>query len=168
MNVDKLNSWLSVMANIGVLIGIVFLALEVRHASNATQAQVFDSVADGSNALNMVIMSDPQVARVFVVGHYEPDELSDAEAVQFAMYLTSELNQFGRMMRLNELGLLSDSGVDGAIVQTAGMLSTPGGRLFLESNKSEFPEGMLDKLQPHLGKEPTFDFILGRDSLPLE
>jgi len=168
MNVDKLNSWLGVLASIGVLIGIVFLAIEIRHASNAAQAQMLDSVADGFNTVNMAVISDPQVARVWIVGLYEPKNLSDAEAVQFAMILRALGNQFQRLMQLNDLGLITDYEWDLNAEQLAGLLSTPGGKLFVESNKKEFPRPLMGEIQPYLDQEPKFDFILGRDSLPLE
>jgi hypothetical protein len=168
MNVDKLNSWLGVLASIGVLVGIVFLAMEVRHASNATQTQMLDSVADGYNALNLAVISDPQVARVWIVGLHEPNDLSDVEAVQFAMLLRSQVNQVQRLMTLNQLELYPDSEWSLVIEQLAGMLSTLGGRLFVESNKRAFPQNLMDEMQPYLDQEPKFDFILGRDSLPLQ
>ncbi len=168
MNAEKLNSWLGVLASIGVIIGIIFLAIEVRHAGNTAQAQMIDSVADGFNTVNMAVISDPQVARVWIVGLYKPTNLSDAEAVQFAMILRALGNQFLRLMQLNDLGLLSDYDWRVATEQIAGILSTPGGRLFVESNKKEFPQPLMDDMQPYLDQEPKFDFILGRDSLPLE
>ena len=156
------------LASIGVIIGIVFLAIEVRHAGNTAQLQMLDSVADGFNTVNMAVISDPQVARVWIVGLYQPKILSDAEAVQFAMILRAYVNQWERLMNLNDLGLLSD--YDWRVIneQMAGMLSTPGGRLFVESNKKAFPQPLMDDMQRYLDQEPKFDFILGRDSLPLE
>ena len=38
MKIEKLNTWLTLGANIGVLVGIVFLAVEVRQNSQATNA----------------------------------------------------------------------------------------------------------------------------------
>ena len=35
MDTDKLNKWLSLSANVGVLVGIVFLAVEIRQNSKA-------------------------------------------------------------------------------------------------------------------------------------
>jgi hypothetical protein len=168
MNVDKLNSWLGVVANIGVIFGIVFLAMEVRHASNTTQAEVLDSVADGFNALNVMVISDPRVARVWIVGLYEPKNLSDTEAVQFAMFLRSLVNQIERLRSLNLLGLLPDSEWQRNVEQIAGILSTPGGKLFVQSNEQVFPQFLIDDMKPYADQEPKFDFILGRENLPLE
>jgi len=167
MDSVKLNSWLGVLANVGVLIGIVFLAIEIRNASNIGQAQMADTAVAGHNAINLVVMGDPQMARVFIVGLYEPDKLSDVEAVQFAMWIRASVNQHLRLRRIHELGFESAEEQDFERRQIAGVLSTPGGKLFLESNREVFSAELLEELRPYLGQELKDDYILGRKSLPL-
>ncbi len=87
MNSEKINQRLTLAANVGVLIGVIFLALEIRHSSDMAQAQMADSAVAGHNELNFALISDPQVARVFVVGLYEPSKPADVEAVQFAAWM---------------------------------------------------------------------------------
>ena len=168
MDSVKLSSWFGVLTNVGVLIGIVFLAIEIRQASNTAQAQIADAAVAGHNELNLAVISDPQVARMFVVGLYEPSNLSDAEAVQFAAWIRSEVNQHMRLRRMHQLGFSTAEEQQFELTQLAGFLSTPGGALFLESNSEVFPAYLLEELQPYLGREMKDDFILGRESLPLE
>ena len=47
MNSEKISQRLTLAANVGVLIGVIFLALEVRHASDMAQAQIADSAVAG-------------------------------------------------------------------------------------------------------------------------
>ena len=93
MNTAKVNVWLSLAANVGVIISLLFLAFEIDQSTKSTAAAVGDSVIDGYNTLNMPVISDPQVARIFIIGLYEPDKLTDVEAVQFAMWIRSMVNQ---------------------------------------------------------------------------
>jgi hypothetical protein len=46
MNLEKLNHWLTLLANIGVLAGIVFLAIEINQNTNIMKAQTRGSVTD--------------------------------------------------------------------------------------------------------------------------
>lgn len=39
MSLDKLNSWLTLLANVGVLLGIIFLAYEIRQNTVSIQSQ---------------------------------------------------------------------------------------------------------------------------------
>ena len=168
MNSEKINQRLTLAANVGVLIGVIFLALEVRHASDMAQAQMADAAVAGHNELNLALISDPQVARVFVVGLYEPSNLSDAEAVQFAAWMRARVNQELRLRRMHQLGFKSAEERKDELRQLASMLSTPGGALFLESNRDVFPEHLLQEIQPLLGQVSNDDYILGRKTLPIE
>ena len=77
MKSQKLGTWLTIGANFGVIISILFLAFEINQSTKATVAAATENVIGGYNALNLPIVSDPQVARVFIVGLYEPDALTD-------------------------------------------------------------------------------------------
>ena len=168
MDTDRINKWLTLLANVGVLVGIVFLAVEVRHASDMAQAQMADAAIAGHNELNLALISDPQVARAFVVGLYEPTNLSDAEAVQFAAWMRARINQEMRLRRMAQLGFKTAQDRQDEIRQIAAMLSTPGGALFLQSNREVFPKDLLEDIEPFLGEVSDDDYILGRETLPLE
>ena len=166
MKAQKLSTWLAIGANVGVIVSILFLAFEINQSTKATVAAATESVIGGYNALNLPIIADPQVARVFVVGLYEPDALNDVEAVQFAMWLRSQVNQHLKIRELNRRGLISDALEGGDVQQLARLLSTPGGKLFFEGNKDVIPRELLEEMEPYLGQELKSDFTLGRDSLP--
>ena len=125
MDSEELKSWFGIVTNVGVLIGLVFLGIEIRHASDMGQAQMADASVAGHNALNLAIMSDPQVARMFIVGLHEPENLSDTEAVQFASYIRAAVNQHLRLRRMHQLGFESAENQEAERRQMADILSTP-------------------------------------------
>ena len=168
MITERFNTWLTLGANIGVIVTLLFLAFEINQSTKATEAAASNSVVDGFNSLNMSVISDPQVARTFIVGLHEPEALSDVEAVQFAMWMRSFVNQHIRLQRLAKLRLYSEAARLPDLQQLAGMLSTPGGRLYLESNKDIFPQDLLSEIQPFLGQPLNSDFKLGREDLSFE
>ncbi len=163
MNSEKLSEWLSIAANFGVVLGIIFLVLEINQSTKATVAAANDSVINGHLELSIPIITDPQVARMFALGLYQPDSLTDEEAVQFSMWLRQFVNQQIRIMQLMRRGLFSKSYEGGDVLQLARMLSTPGGKLFFEGNKEHIPRELLEELEPNLGQEMIDDFTLGRD-----
>jgi len=168
MNTERINTWLGLGANIGVIVSLLFLAFEIDQSTRATEAAASDSVVDGFNTLNMSVIADPQVARLFIVGMHSPDALSDVEAVQFAMWMRSFVNHHVRLQRLARSGLFDEAERLPDVQQLAGMLSTPGGRIFLESNRDIFPKELLGEIQPHLGKPLNSDFKLGRENISIE
>jgi len=156
-----------ILANVGVIVGIVFLAIEVRNASDATNLQTIESVASGWFALNDAIVSDPQVARAFIVGLYNPEALSDVETAQFSMYLRMFNNQVDRVRKHRDLGLVTDNEYQDSLRQLAWLFDTPGGRLFLETSILMNP-GRKDEVARYMGQAPVVELLLGRDTSALE
>ena len=163
MKTEKLNEWLAITANLGVILGIVFLVLEISQSTKATAAAASDSVTSGYIELSLPIITDSQVARVFALGLFQPESLTDEEAVQFAMWLRQLVNQHLRIRELTRRGLFSETFEGGDVQQLARLLSTPGGQLFFEGNKDIMPQELLTDLEPYLGQELESDFTLGRN-----
>jgi len=163
MTSGKLSEWLAIAANLGVIVGIAFLVVEINQSTDATAAAASDSVINGHLELSLPIIADSEVARVFALGLYQPEALTDEEAVQFSMWLRQFVNQQMRIRELTRRGLFSESHRGGDIVQLAQMLSTPGGKLFMDGNRKAMPEEFLAELEPYLGQEMDSDFTLGRN-----
>ena len=82
-----INRWISVGANVAVLLGLIFVGLEVRNSRAAAEAQAADGIADGFLQLNLISITDSTAAKVWDRGLLEPDSLSDMEAFQFSMHI---------------------------------------------------------------------------------
>ena len=161
MDTDRLNRWLTLGANVGVLVGIIFLALEVRQTGDALKVQMTDSVANGFITLNMPTISDPQVANVWIAGLYRPESLTDTEAVQFSMYIRGLFNQYERLENLHEIGLINDEDWEFYAREIIAIMSLPGAKIHSERN--EISPSLSRSIKPYLGSEREFDFALGRD-----
>ena len=164
MNLDKVNQRLTLLANIGVLLGIVFIAVEMRNSSNAVAAQTRDSIADGFISLNMVVINDPQVGANWITGLLKPDRLSDTEAIQFSMYMRALFNQFMRVNALYRNGLLEEAEWALYAREAANILASPGGKLHWAGNEMN-PEFRAD-IERYLGQALNIDLGLDRDLVP--
>jgi hypothetical protein len=162
MNLDKINQWITLLANVGVLIGIVFLALEMRHSSNAVTAQTQDSIADGFISLNMATIIDPEVGKTWVIGLNDPSRLSDTEAIRFSMHMRALFNQFRRVHGLYRAGLLEESNWALYAREAATIMTSPGGKLHWAGN--EMDDEFRADIVLYVGQESNVEFMLGRDS----
>lgn len=167
MDVERIGGWLNLTANIAVLIGIVFLALEVRHAGNSTEMQMQDSLADGFNGLAVQLATDPALARLYVIGLSNPERLTDIESIQFGMFFRAYLNQQFRVFQLYQLGVMTEDDWRLSAEELGTMLSTPGGRLYMQGNKDMSPD-LEAALRPFMGGQPKWDLMMGRDPKGLE
>ena len=63
---DRLNQWLTLFANIGVLVGIGFLAYEIRLNTQATHAQTREAVLAATEAELQAVRDDPNLIHSIV------------------------------------------------------------------------------------------------------
>ncbi len=82
LDYEKLNSWLAVLANLGVLIGIFFLAIELRQNNELMEAEArFNRVSASKEAYN-IRSTNGELAEIHVkVNKSQP--LTDVELYRF-------------------------------------------------------------------------------------
>ena len=83
LNFERVNQWLALLANLGVLVGIAFLVLELRQNTDMMRAQSrADMSRDVGNLLSMHV-NDP--AYIDAMGRgLRGEELTEIEASQFS------------------------------------------------------------------------------------
>ena len=157
------NKWLTLTANVGVLVGLIFLAVEVRHAGNATELQTIESVTDGWFRLNELVASDPEVARIFVLGLEYPEALTDVESIQFSMHMTMIQNQVVRIIKHYELGLIPEQEYQYALHDLAAFFNTPGGRVIVETSSYDDDGEISEILAQYTDSLSASSLMMGRD-----
>lgn len=163
MNLEKLNNWLTLGANLGVLIGIILLAQEIRITRESSELQALDSRVQGYDRFNEILASNSDSANTFAKGLYNPSALTDGETVQFSMLLLMFQNQANQLRVLRNSGQATDEDFQHALKQYAALLGTPGGRVFRE-NWPGFNEGpWATAIEPYLAEPPIINFVLDRN-----
>ncbi len=92
MKRKNLNWWLSVIANVGVIGGLIFVGYEVRQNTVQLRAESSRSITEAVNALNGGVYSDPELAEVLLRGTADLATLNAVERGQFDAYQFSRLN----------------------------------------------------------------------------
>jgi len=89
MNLDDFNKWLTLIANVGVLTGIIFLAIELQQNTNMMQAQTRDSVTKNTLDYISIILSSPEntraLARMGFNAGQAADDPDNLETLVFAL-----------------------------------------------------------------------------------
>ena len=107
MNIDNVNKWLTLLANFGVVAGIVFLGIEVR------QNQV---ILEDTYRLNRV---EARMADVDTFNGLAGNELSGLENARFENLCTSNLWTFLKIFeRSFALGDMTTAGASAKMVRT--------------------------------------------------
>ncbi len=110
---DKLNQWLAVLANIGVVVGIVFLAMEIRTNTATNRIAIQSSFSENWVDINGGIAHDRELA-VIIEKAIAGEELDTVEHRQFHHYVRQLVSQGALMRRLYREGLATANDIDNA------------------------------------------------------
>ena len=112
MNAEKVNSWLALGANIGVVIGLFLVAFQINQDAELTKAQLFSDHTDSRREWNQAMMGDNPMA-IVAKSIESPTELTLAELQVMDMYFISAINELRRLQVLKEAGLDLGANVEG-------------------------------------------------------
>ena len=84
MDSDRLNRWLTLSANIGVLIGIVLLVVELDQNRDMMRAQTRNEIARATQDMLVSWAGNPELADIFVRAN-RGEELSPSEQYMVAI-----------------------------------------------------------------------------------
>ena len=154
---------LTLGANLAVLLGLVFVGLEVRNSRAAAEAESLDGVYGGFLEWNLAIVGDTSLVRIWAEGQSQPERLTDLEARQFATLMRSLLNQMTRVYGLYRAGLMNEATWELYARQVVTLSSTEGGKLYFAGN--ELPADFLAALNRYSTQPARMDGTLGRTPL---
>jgi hypothetical protein len=81
---NKSNQWLTLLANIGVVAGIVFLAFELQQNNKQLELQSYQSWVAANLEINAAL-TDPALSGIMARGHLNSVNLSNESFIAYAM-----------------------------------------------------------------------------------
>ena len=109
MNFDRLNQWLNFVASTGVIVGLVFLVVEVNQSNRIASYAAEHSLRNQWVELNTVFIENSDV---FAKLQSADVELSPSEQVQAVMIARQMINTWKDAESAYNYGLLSDQSFD--------------------------------------------------------
>jgi len=103
---DRLNRWLTLGANLGVIAGLLILIVEVRQNADLTRAQM----ESGRNDLLAQIelsLATPEISAAWVKSIRSPETLTDVEVRTVESHLVAVMLQLDHMFNMEKIGLVS-------------------------------------------------------------
>ena len=112
MKTEKINSWLSLGANIGVVVGLALVAYQINQDVKLTKVQLFSDVTTSMNEFNQALMGDDPL-EIVAKSIESPRELTLAEMQIMDAYLISAVNEIRRLELLRQSGLNVEGSMKG-------------------------------------------------------
>jgi len=104
VNSDKLGRWLTFAANLGVIAGLILVAVQINQNTAITKAQVANEYYIADMTLELAMMGE-NPADSFTKAVYAPDEITTADAVVLDRYFNYGMVQIQRLQKMDELGM---------------------------------------------------------------
>ena len=108
MNSDLLTKWTAIFTNIALVIGLVFVGLEFRSNTRATEAERIDSFIAGNSEIISLIVESEGLADLLMKSHAAPESLTGSELDRSQSWILMNYDSFRRQMLAHQAGLLSD------------------------------------------------------------
>lgn len=134
---DKLNKWITLGANLGVIAGLIFLAFQIKQNTSQMQADASFSINQSLNALNSSIYQDSSFAEIYLRGCHSYSNLNEVEKLRFRAYAFDMLNLYIFADKL-ENQELSEIHTDISEVMETRFQNNPGLMEFLRSIEKEW------------------------------
>jgi hypothetical protein len=115
LHTERINKWLTLLANFGVLVGIIFLAIEVRQSNRIAIATTEISVRDQYRSNNELVLANDAVAELLVKAADANAEFSAVETEKLYAYLYVYINTWKGIEIAYENGMLPLSTFDVAL-----------------------------------------------------
>ena len=104
MKPNRVNRWIGIAANVGVLIGILILVYELRQNHELARAQTRIELANTTFQLNLSIATDEQLAEI-IRKSFAGEELTDTEYIRQLNFNVANLSYWESLNLLASAGL---------------------------------------------------------------
>ena len=146
MNWEALGAVAEMLAAMGVIVSLLYLASQVRENTDSIRFSRYDSFIHASTDVRKMIIENEDVASIRERGLREPSELNSVENVRLSAMLYSAT----QVMETLHLQLIQ-SGLDTGIWerQAAGitrLMESPGGIKWWEEHSSEFDQKFVEAI----------------------
>jgi len=152
MDTDKLNRWLTLGANIGVLSGLILVALQINQNSEIAKAQLANDYYLADMQLELSMMGEDPI-QAWVTAVYSPKKMTQEEAAVLDRFFNFGLVQLNRLRKLEELGLADEELVLERVGYLQWHLGNAVGQKWWATSKRFYPEEFADLIDAALAKE---------------
>ena len=132
MDMDRLNRWLTLLANIGILVGLILVGYEIRQNSALVRAQIVATAFSDQKALMIAQMGD-DYPRALAQSVDESDSLTIEDVAVLQSALEAQLIEFRRDALMEEIGVFTGRWRQD-ISNLSRPFTTPIGRKFWDFN----------------------------------
>ena len=163
MITKKVNDWLTFSANLGVITGLILVAVQINQNTQITKAQIANDYYLADMTLELAMMGD-NPAKSWIKAVYTPNELNQEDTAIIDRYFNYGLVQIQRLQKMHELGLAPDDWEE-RIGYLKWHFGNEVGRRWWAYSKEGFPENFIQEVDENLARGDFQDNRMLLDAL---
>ncbi len=148
MDVEVLNQWLTFGANIGVIAGLILVAVQIKQNTRITKAQLTNDYYLADLQLELKMMGEDP-ATSWMKSVYTPNELTKEDAVILDRFFNYGMVQVQRLQKMYDLGLVDKDWKD-RIDYLGWHLGNEVGRRWWAFSKESLPDDLVQTVDETL------------------
>ena len=157
MILDQVNKWLTLVANFGVIGGMVLVAMQMNLATEAINQQSDIELSKGIAAGELAFMGE-STAIAWAVAVFHPAKLDEVQVGQVWAYLNNTLLSVQQTWLSNREGMASDATWARARILGASYVDFGAGRIWWQEYKWGFEPDFVEEIDSELAtRNPSND-----------
>ncbi|HPF35691.1 MAG TPA: hypothetical protein PLH84_09750 [Candidatus Krumholzibacteria bacterium] len=169
MNWEAISAIGGMLGAIGVIVSLVYLAIQLRQNTKAYQIGALQDAMENSARFSELIASDDELARTFWLGLTSPDELNAAEMRRFVTTLNVFMRRESVAYYLYKQGSMPEELWKARERAFTGVLNQPGLEVYLEKASETLPDDFRGFIVEAMGSgstlnEATRDLLTRQDA----
>jgi hypothetical protein len=138
MDSEKISRWLTLAANVGVIAGLVLVAIQINQNTQITKAQIANDYFLADMELELAMMGE-HPAHSWNKAVYAPNDLTTLDAVILDRYFNYGLVQIHRLQEMDDMGMAHE-GWEERVNYLRWHLGNEVGRRWWEQVKHDYSE----------------------------
>jgi hypothetical protein len=126
MKMEKLNQWLTLLANVGVIAGIAFLGFEIRQNTEMIESQTRDSITEKQIAVFEWWATSTDNNRIRTLGDNLELDINSPEAGQYSWMIAGNLRLWENEWYQYKRGLFEEEEFEPRLNIWKKLVNTPG------------------------------------------
>ena len=161
MQSENINRYISLGANLGVLIGLILVAVEINQANTTARAEMAASHQDRWVDID-ISWQDAEFAKTWAKSLTDPDQLTTAEMLQMNGFMWSFVDHLGNYKLMWDLGIFRppQEPYEKVVIDAADIFfGSNYGRAWYEENKGSINPIAVEIIDEHLENLGPREFL---------
>jgi len=138
---QRFENWVNVAASIGVLLGILFLGLEISQNTEMMRSQARDAITDKQMMFSEWVTTEPEMAAAIVAASQGLDKMSPEHLVMYSYFMAGVWREWENSYYQFEQGLFDIAEFEPRMVRWHSQMQSRAARTLWTTNKEWYAPG---------------------------